>query len=196
MVSMEKKHLITFIQNVLPIPLQKVEEIAAHFQPLQIAKNDFLVKQGDRCNRYLFLENGFMRAYTLDMDGNEVTTEFFGQHQVVFEVASFFQKTASKENIQALENCEGWFITFDQLQLLFHSIPEFREFGRMVLVKGFISFKERTLSMISEHAEQRYEALMKNRPEVIRKAPLKYIASYLGITDSSLSRIRNSAQKG
>jgi len=187
---MEREKLIAFIQNVLPIPRQKVEEIASHFREMNVARNDFFIRQGEHSNRYLFLENGFMRAFTLDPDGNEVTTEFYDSGQVVFEVASFFRKTPSAESIQALENCEGWYITFDQLQLLFHSIPEFREFGRMVLVNGFITFKLRTLSMISEHAEQRYEALIRERPEVIRRAPLKYIASYLGITDSSLSRIR------
>ena len=74
--------------------------------------------------------------------------------------------------------------------MLFHSIYEFREFGRMILVKGFISFKQRTLSLINESAEQRYETLITARPEIFQRAPLKYIASYLGITDSSLSRIR------
>jgi hypothetical protein len=168
---MTRDNLIAFIQNVLPIPEQKVEVIASHFQSMRVEKNDFFIRQGERSNRYLFLETGFMRAFTFDPDGNEVTTEFYGSRQVVFEVASFY-------------------ITFDQLQFLFHSIPEFREFGRMVLVNGFISFKMRTLAMISERAEQRYASLIKERPEVIRKAPLKYIASYLGITDTSLSRIR------
>jgi hypothetical protein len=109
---------------------------------------------------------------------------------MVFEVGSFFQKTPSKENFQALEDCSGWFINFDQLQLLFHTIPEFREFGRMILVKGFITFKQRALSLINERAERRYESLINARPDIFQKAPLKYIASYLGITDTSLSRIR------
>jgi hypothetical protein len=119
-----------------------------------------------------------------------VTTEFYSDRQVVFEVGSFFTKVPSTENFQALENCSGWFINYDQLNMLFHSIPEFREFGRMILVRGFISFKQRTLSLINETAEQRYERLISSRPEIFQKAPLKFIASFLGITDTSLSRIR------
>ncbi|MEO6734632.1 MAG: Crp/Fnr family transcriptional regulator [Ferruginibacter sp.] len=188
--KMDKNKLITFIENIVPIPRQKVEEIAAHFQEIEIKKTEFFIKQGRVCNNYLFLENGFIRSYTFDLDGNDVTTEFYSNNQIVFEVGSFFQKTLSKENFQALEDSDGWYIDFDQLNMLFHSIPEFREFGRMILVKGFISFKQRALSLINESAEQRYETLIKARPEIFQRAPLKYIASYLGITDTSLSRIR------
>ena len=187
---MEKEALLRFIQSVLPISQAKAEEIIAPFSPISFSKNSFFLEEGKISHQYLFLEQGFMRAFTHDLDGNEVTTGFFTDNQLVFEVASFFLRTPSNENIQALADCKCWYITFDQLQFLFHSIPEFREFGRTVLVKGFISFKQRTLSMINQTAEQRYETLIKNSPEIFQQAPLKYIASYLGITDTSLSRIR------
>ena len=187
---MDRNKLIAFIEQVVPIPRQKVEEIAAYFREMQVKKNEYFIKQGRVCTNYLFLENGFIRSYTFDLEGNEVTTAFYSDNQVVFEVESFFQKTPSKENFQALEDSDGWYIDFNQLQMLFHSIPEFREFGRMILVKGFISFKQRALSLINESAEQRYETLINARPEIFQRAPLKYIASYLGITDTSLSRIR------
>lgn len=187
---MPSQNLIAFIQNLVPIPLSKIDEIVSHFQPIQFSKNEFLLQEGTVSDRYLFLDDGFMRAFTLDLDGNEVTTGFYSAGQVVFEVASFFQKTPSRESIQALEDCEGWYLMYNELNLLFHTIPEFRDFGRMVLVKGFSSFKERTLSMINESAEQRYETLMRTRPEIFQHAQLKQVASYLGITDTSLSRIR------
>jgi CRP-like cAMP-binding protein len=110
--------------------------------------------------------------------------------QVVFEVTSFFNRVPSKENIQALTDCSGWFITYDQLNHFFHALPEFREFGRSILVKGFAALKTRMLSMITETAEERYAYLLQTAPELFQVVPLKYIASYLGITDTSLSRIR------
>ncbi|MEO6631596.1 MAG: Crp/Fnr family transcriptional regulator, partial [Mucilaginibacter sp.] len=115
--------------------------------------------------------------------------------QIVFEVSSFFNRTRSKENIQALTDCEGWFISFEQLNNLFHDLPEFREFGRGVLVKAFAALKNRTLMMITETAEERYAFLLKTNPEIFQHAPLKNIASYLGITDTSLSRIRKEFSK-
>ena len=193
---MEKENLLNFIQKSLPVPRHKLEEIISFFRPIAISKNSFLLEEGKISDTYMFLDKGFMRAYTYDMDGNDISTGFYSANQVVFEVASFFLRTASKENIQALEDSEGWFITFDQLQILFHSIPEFREFGRSMLVQGFVSYKLRTLSMINEHAEQRYLSLMQNRPDIIKNAPLKHIATYLGITDSSLSRIRKDLASG
>lgn len=115
---------------------------------------------------------------------------FYAPGQVVFEVSSLFERTKSLENIQALSDCEGWFITYKQLNTLFHSLPEFREFGRSMLVKGFSALKVRMLSTITETAESRYEQLLKTNPEIFQQASLKVIASYLGITDTSLSRIR------
>ncbi len=182
--------LVSFIEKIVPIPRQIVQEIANQFQPIAIPKDHYFIKAGKPTTNYLFLESGFIRAYTLDLEGTEITTEFYSPGQVVFEVGSFFQKTVSKENFQALEDCSGLHITFDQLNNLFHNVPEFREFGRMILVRGFIAFKQRTLSLINDTAEQRYKMLINTRPEIFQKAPLKHIASYLGITDSSLSRIR------
>lgn len=188
--AMSKEQLVLFIESTLPIPRPKVEEIVSHFQSIRISKNDYFIQKGKPSNRYLFLASGLIRAYTFDVEGNEVTTEFYMENQMVIEVASFFQQTESKENFQALEDCTGWQITFEQVQVLFHSLPEFREFGRMMLVKGFISFKEKSLSLINEKAEKRYEKLMATKASLFQRVPLKYIASYLGITDSSLSRIR------
>ena len=148
------------------------------------------MKEGKICSEYLFLENGFMRSFAFDTDANDVSTNFYTGGQVVFEVSSFFNRTPSKENIQAITDCTGWVLTYEQLNNLFHSLTEFREFGRSILVKGFASLKVRMLSMITETAEQRYDALLKTNPEIFQHAALKHIASYLGITDTSLSRIR------
>ena len=187
---MNSDKLIQFLQGSGQINSQKAAEIAGHFSPRTIGKNEFLLQAGKVSNEYLFLDKGFMRAFAFDTEGNDVTTGFYGAGQVVFEVSSFFNRTPSQENMQALSHCEGWSITFQELNNLFHAMPEFREFGRGVLVRGFSALKMRMLSMITETAEERYANLLKNRPDILQQAPLKHIASYLGITDTSLSRIR------
>lgn len=171
------------------------DEIGSLFLPKEIKKNEFLLKEGRICNEYYFLENGFIRAFAYDTQGNDVTTNFYSGCQVVFEVNSFFNRVVSRENYQALVDCNGWYITYDQLNHLFHSKHEFRDFGRSILVKGFSSLKIRMLSMITETAEQRYDTLVKTNPEIFQQAALKHIASYLGITDTSLSRIRKEYAK-
>jgi CRP-like cAMP-binding protein len=187
---MQNTPLIQFLQSTNLVSLKTAEEIASLFTQKNISKNEFLLREETISNEYFFLEKGFMRAFAHDTDGNDVTTNFCSDGQVVFEVSSFFNRTRSKENIQAIEDCSGWYITYEQLNHLFHSLPEFREFGRSVLVKGFASLKTRMLAMITETAEQRYDTLLKANPEIFQHAALKHIASYLGITDTSLSRIR------
>ena len=192
---MSNQILIQFLQSTNLVSLRTAEEIAYTFNPKEIIKNEFLFREGRICNEYFFLENGFIRSFAYDTDGNDVTTNFYSNSQVVFEVSSFFNRTISKENFQATVDCSGYYITYEQLNKLFHSLPEFRDFGRAILVKGFASLKTRMLSMITETAEQRYDTLLKTKPEIFQHAALKHIASYLGITDTSLSRIRKEYSK-
>ena len=193
---MTRDKLITFLRQPGFISAQKAEEIAGRFLEKEIAKGDLFLKAGQLSNEYLFLDSGYMRAFAIDPEGNEVTTAFYSPNNVVFEVSSFFTRSASMENIQALSDCSGWYINFNTLNDLFHGLPEFREFGRNILVQGFTALKARTLYMITESAEERYLRLLNKNPEVFQQAPLKCIASYLGITDTSLSRIRKELSKG
>ena len=192
---MSSPALINLFRNSNLVSLQAAEEIAAVFAPKDLKKEAFLLKEGRISNEYYFLEKGFIRSFAHDITGEEVTTGFFSDNQVVFEVYSFFNHVPSRENFQATTECTGWVIDFGQLNTLFHNRPEFREFGRSILVKGFSTLKERMLSMITETAEQRYEALVNTNALIFQHAQLKHIASFLGITDSSLSRIRKTYSK-
>ena len=185
-----KESFQQFIKNTISATPEMLEQITAAFEEITIPKNSFFLKAGAYANHYMFLSRGFLRAYTFDQDHNEVTTGFYSGPSMVFEVYSFFNHTISRENIQALADSEGLVINFETLNHLFHSLPAFRDFGRAILVKGFTALKYRTLSMINETAEERYAGLIRSNPEVFQHAPLKDIASYLGVTDTSLSRIR------
>jgi len=187
---LDKLSLIDFIRNNHPVSTEVLETIVFHFEENRLVKNELFLREGKVSNNYLFLEDGFMRTFTHDFNGNEVSTYFYPKNRVVFDAASFFMRTVSTENIQALTDCRGFSITYEKLNMLFHSIPEFREFGRAMLVKEFVLFKQRTLAAINQTAEERYAALIGSNSEIFHYAQLKHIASYLGITDSSLSRIR------
>ncbi len=192
---MEKEPLINFIQKNSPASKQILADIAKHFEEKTIFKNDYFLKEGQISNDYLILVDGFMRAFTFDTKGNEVTTYFYPKNRVVFEASSFFMRTISTENIQAVTDCKGYAITFEKLNMLFHSIPEFREFGRAMLVKEFSAYKQRTLAMINKSAEERYANMINANKEIFQYAQLKHIASFLGMTDTSLSRIRKEFTK-
>lgn len=187
---MNKDSLVQFIQQVLPMSPAKVGVIAEKFKPLKIEKNNYLLKTGKVCSESHFIEKGIVRSYIYDVKGNEVTIAFYSQNSFASDLLSFFKRSPTKENIQAVTDCETWYITYEDMQESFHTMPEFRDYGRLNLVDQYSKLKERMLSMLQETAEQRYEALISSSPEIFQNVPLKYIASYLGVTDTSLSRIR------
>lgn len=186
----EKLLMIKHFQKIVPLNDEICEKIVSHFHSLDFRKKEYLLKENQVSNYYFYLLEGCIRSYVHDIDGNEITTNLYTNNSFVFEVSSFFKRIPSIENIQTLCNCKTLAISFEDLNKLFHSIPEFRELGRAILVNAFISHKERSMSLICQTAEMRYENLIKNRPDIFLHTPLKYIASYLAITDTSLSRIR------
>ncbi len=187
---MNKEILIDYFQKVLPMPSVKAELIANTFTYKEVSKNTFLIEEGKICNISHFIEEGCARLYTFDTKGNDVTTSIYSNQMFANDFYSFFKRIPSPEHLQAMSDCKTWFLTYEDLQKNFHTIPEFREFGRMLLINNHAKIKQRMLSMIQQTGEQRYSDLMENNPEVFQHIPLKNIATYLGLTDSSLSRIR------
>jgi CRP-like cAMP-binding protein len=174
---------------------EDLKKIAQVHQKIEIPKNQFLLKQNETANAYYLLEKGLVRAFVLDYDENEITTEFFIENEIVIVPSSLFQRIPSQENLQTLTDCTLWKIDFDNFQDIFHSIPGFSEWGRLWFTFQLFSLKQRTVNMLTETATQRYLTLLKNKPQIIQNAALKQIASYLGITDTSLSRIRKEITK-
>ncbi len=161
-------------------------------EKVDFKKGDFILKEGQIANNYMILQKGLMRSFVYDYNGDDITTDFFIENEVVIEVSSLFQRVPTKEYIQALTDCSCYKINFDKFQELFHFIENFREWGRAWLANSLFYFKQRSVSFIKESATDRYLALIKEKPQIIQQAPLKNIASFLGITDTSLSRIRKS----
>ncbi|MHA4810123.1 Crp/Fnr family transcriptional regulator [Flavitalea flava] len=168
----------------------KAEQIAEKFKWRKTLRNEYLLKEGSVCSESHFIEEGIVRSYIYDLEGKDVTTAFCSKRMFASDLLSFFKRIPSKENIQALTDCQTWYITYDDMQESFHTIPEFREFGRLNIINQYGILQQRMLSMLQQTAEQRYGDLVYVNPEILQHAPLKYIATYLGITDTSLSRIR------
>lgn len=185
-----KTALLKFIQSILPMPDEKAILITNYFQLKPYKKNEYIIYEGNISNESHFIESGFLRSYAIDTDTNEITTEFYGKNMFANDFLSFFKRIPATENIQAMTDCVTWTISYDDLQICFHTMPDFREFGRMLLITNYARLKERMLGMIKLTAEQRYEKLLRFHPEIFQNAPLKTIATYIGVTDTSLSRIR------
>jgi len=184
---------IAALTHIYQHPLLKPNDLKRIFDAhdkVTFSKGDFLLHEGKMANEYFVLEKGLMRSFVFDFEKNDITTDFFIEGEIVIEVSSLFQRISSQENIQALTDCVLWKIDFGVFQELFHSIESFREWGRGWMSYQLFKTKQRSVEMITKSATERYLKLLKERPQIIQQAPLKQIATYLGITDTSLSRIR------
>ncbi|MEJ2881959.1 Crp/Fnr family transcriptional regulator [Pedobacter sp. GR22-6] len=181
------------LRDVYQHPLLKPDELeaiyAAH-EPLSFQKGDFLLKKGQVANSYFCIEEGLIRSYVYDYDGNDITTGFIGKNEIAIDVVSLFHQVPTVEYFQALTDCKCQVIALDRFQVLYHSIKGFNEWGRAWMSESLFQLKQRTIAMITDSAAERYQRLQRQHPQILQQAPLKFIASYLGITDTSLSRIR------
>ncbi len=187
---MNRAILQNYISSILPMPIDKSAFFAQQFESIEFCKDEILLKE-NKINKATFvLESGYVRSYTLDKNGEEVTTNIFSAPCFVNDFLSFFKQQPTSENYQCMTHCKLWTMSYENVQSCFHTYPEFREFGRMMLVTNYSILHERMLGMIKDTAENRYLKLLKHHPDIFQNIPLKIIASYLGITDTSLSRIR------
>jgi CRP-like cAMP-binding protein len=182
-----------FLNNIFPtknFSKEELETIIPKFKQVQFAKNDYLLTEGKIENEYWFIESGFVRSFVIDTEGNDITTNFYATNDIVIDWSSFFLRNPTRENIQALSDCVCWQLDFDTFQFLFHNIQSFREQGRTTLVGSYFTLKNQRISMIADQAKERYLRLLQEKPHIVQNISLKHIATYLGITDTSLSRIR------
>jgi len=164
--------------------------IIGKHQKTSFSKNEFLLKEGQISNAYFCIEKGLIRSYVYDYNGNDITTGFIGENGLAIDVVSLFNRVPTMEYFQALTDVECYAIDLDTFQELYHSIKGFNEWGRGWMAQSLFQLKQRSIAMISDSATERYERLQQEHPQILQQAPLKYIASYLGVTDTSLSRIR------
>lgn len=186
---MNESHFLKKIFNEHNFNNEDFEKVLRQYQKIEFSKNDYLVKENTVANFYYFIESGFARSYVIDLEGKDISTKFFSSTDIVIDWHSYFLKTKCRENIQAITACVVWKITFDNFMQLFN-IEAFREVGRTRLVNNFFELKNHSISVIADPAKERYLNLLKTKPDIVQNVPLKQIATYLGITDTSLSRIR------
>lgn len=169
---------------------EELQEVFQAHEKISYQKGDLMLQEGKTANEYFVLEKGFARSFVNDYTGNEVTTHFFTENEIVIDVSSIFQRIPSQENIVCITDCECWRMDFEIFQDLFHKIPNLAEWGRAWMSQQLFEYKQRSVEMFTLSATKRYMNLLEQKPQVIQIAPLKQIASYLGVTDTSLSRIR------
>ncbi len=155
-----------------------------------IQKHKDLQPIGHTCKTIYFIKKGVARIYYY-MDGIDITESFFFENSIIARVESLFTGKPSRKAIQILEDAEIVAINAGQLFKLYDSFPEIERLFRKIFETGYVDTVNRIEGIQFHTAEERYKALISEAPNVLMRVPLKYVASYLGITQVSLSRIRS-----
>lgn len=161
------------------------------FTELPVKKGRLLLKPGQDCSYLAFVQQGCFRVYYHDLKNKEVNTWFSFPETIVTDLFGFYTSGKASFYVEALEDSILLVIKKNDLENLYRQKPALLNFGRKFAEEALTMLMERTLSLHTKSAEERYRELLQN-PEFMQKIPLKYLASYLGITDTSLSRIRRS----
>lgn len=155
-----------------------------------VKKRKDLLIEGDICKYLYFVDKGCLRSYTTDKDGIEHVVQLVVEQHWVGDLYSFITQTPGTVNIEAIEDSEVLVLAHHELEKLYDQIPALEKFFRKLFQRAYVALQQRLNATQTISAEERYRELIRLRPEVAQRVPLIYIASYLGITPESLSRIR------
>lgn len=179
------------INEIISISDEDLEFCKTLFQPKRLRKRQFLLQEGDVCKYTIFVSKGLLRTYTVDDKGTEHILQFAFEGWWMGDIYSFLTDEPSIYNIEALENCELLLLTKSSWELLLNKIPAFERYFRILIQNNLIATQRRLMGNLSRTAEEKYTDLINNFPGCLQRLPQHMIASYLGITPETLSRIRS-----
>lgn len=179
------------IKEKVSITDEEFEFTKTLFIPKKLRKRQYLLQDGDVCKYTAFVEKGMLRTFTIDEKGNQPILQFSMEGWWVADLYSFLTNEPSLYNIDALEDCELLLITKPNWDLLLEKVPAFERFFRILIQNSLIATQRRLMGSMSETAEEKYTKLINNFPGCIERVPQHMIASYLGITRETLSRVRS-----
>lgn len=187
--SVKSLYLLKFIASIHPISDALRNDIEESIQVEEFSKKKLLLKEGEVSKSIYFLEKGLARAYYF-AEGKEITSWFMKENDFVISVHSFYKQSASKENIELLEDSVLASIPYLRLQDLYKKHIEFNFIGR-VLTEHYYSLSEERISAIRQmKAQDRFDFFYKTYPDILQRVPLKMVASFLRMTPETLSRLR------
>lgn len=189
MKSFSQSRFLKNMRSVCPISDETVALLESHLEECSFARKDLLLREGILCQYVWLLEEGFVRHYWL-VDGEEITTSFSVEGALIFSMDEFYYGRQSQEFAQAVEPVRSWRIRVGELEKLMRENLELASWGRIIHQNEYRRLHRSHKERLTLTAQERYERFMCDFPEVGRRANLGHIASYLGITLSTLSRIR------
>jgi CRP-like cAMP-binding protein len=182
--------VIKFICAIRPQTKSCLSHLRKIIQFKTVAKGEMLLKPGEVCRELYFIRKGLIQSFFLEKE-KEVVDWFFWENETIVEVGSFYDQSPSKGYLRAMEECEVYYITYDDLQNLYDKFSDFNFVGRVLQERYYMIFFRLCRSLKAESAVERYWRVLENQPELLNRVPLKDLAKYLKMAQSTLSRIRS-----
>lgn len=182
--------LVESVQQKLTLSHDDLERLKAFFIPKKLRKRQYLLNAGDVCQYIAFVEKGLLRSFSVDEGGHEHVMQFAMEGWWISDMASFLCGDPAIHNIEALEDSELLLLTKTAMDQMIDQIPSMERYFRLLMQNSIIALQRRIRVVQTYTAEEIYLKLMEVQPEIISRVPQQYVASYLGITPETLSRIR------
>lgn len=169
--------------------------VKTFFSPKKIRKKQYLLQEGNICRHLAFVEKGLLRSYNVDEKGIEHMIHFAWEGWWMADMLSFLSNEPSTYHIDAIEDAELLLISQQDFEEMLLKVPVMERYFRILFQNNIISKERRLISSITNSAEEKYIHLTATNPELIKRIPQQLVASYLGITPETLSRIKNKLAK-
>jgi CRP/FNR family transcriptional regulator, anaerobic regulatory protein len=183
------KELLSLLHSISPLSLALQQYLSATLKSKTVSKKEHLLITGNISRHIYFIKKGLFRCYYLEA-GQEVSSKFMREGDILVSAASFFLQQYSNESVQALEDATLWYLCYDELQYIYKTFPEFNTIATTLTTKSYLLSEQRAKLIRLKNGTERYNYLLQHHPDLVLRVPAKYLATYLCITEETLSRIR------
>jgi len=180
-----------YIKDKVRFSEELEEKLKILLERKEFSKGQFLFGQGEVCRQIFFIEKGFARVFYISNTGKEITAWFSAENSFITPIDSFYKHTAAQNNCEILEKSVVYSLSYSELENLINNYPEVAKLAFLTSFETAKKMSEFIVSIKFQTAEERYNVLMQSYPYIFQRASLGHIASYLGITQETLSRIRS-----
>ena len=177
------------INTLFGVTRNELDLIGNRFKPMRLLKNEFLLKAAQCSNHLCFIQSGLLRLY-VTVETREVTQWIGTPGHFLTDLSAFLFRVPARWNIQALTDTELFCISFDEYRNLGKELPRWHEIEKGFIARCFIQLEDRVFQHLHMSAEERYRQLFASNPELFNQVSLQYLASMLGMTPETLSRLR------
>ena len=184
-----------FLNSISELSEETWKEVFPLFTKVELSSGDFFVKENVHAKKIAFLEEGIIRAFFTNKEAKEYNKQFFVDASLIGAYSSLLTNERNKIPQQALSKCILWEAKYSDIKKLFKKFHDFEKLGRKIAEYYFLEKERKELEMALLNATERYSLFKKSFPNLEQKIPQYHIASYLGITATQLSRLRNKLLK-